>query len=172
MAVQAHWLAFYADRFIKETSQLNPIEVAVYYRLFESYAQTGHLVDDLYILCDIAKLNSAMPVFKALTGNHPDRTLWSQFIDATIGGLLSRFFVLASDGTFHHEGWDTELVKAAAKYEARAKGGRNSSLVRHQAKDKNINEIVDESGSDIQINNDNQIEKKNTQREQEQENHS
>ena len=125
MTVQTHWLAFYADRFIKETSQLNPFEVAAYYRLFESYAQTGFLVNNPYMLADIAKLNSAMPEFHALTGARPEPTKWSGFIDATIGGLLSRFFDLAPDGTYHHRGWDAELAKAAAKYEARAKGGRS-----------------------------------------------
>jgi len=125
MTIQTHWLAFYADRFIKETSQLNPFEVAAYYRLFESYAQTGYLVDDPYMLADIAKLNSALPEFRAQTGVRPDRAVWSEFIDSTISSLLARFFELAPDGTYHHHGWDAELAKAATKYEARAKGGHS-----------------------------------------------
>ncbi len=158
MTVQTHWLAFYADRFIKETSQLNPFEVATYYRLFENYAQTGHLVNDPYMLADMAKLNSAMPKFHMLTSVRPDATVWSGFIDATIKGLLTRFFELAPDGTYHHRGWDSELAKAAAKYEARAKGGRNRSLIKNRAKGDINNGIGNDNKIDTDTHIDNDIE--------------
>lgn len=148
MTVQAHWLAFYADRFVKETAQLNPFEVATYYRLFESYAQTGHLVDDLFILTDIARLNSAIPAFQDLTGTRPDRAVWSDFIDLTINGLLTRFFKLAPDGTYHHPGWDAELAKATSKFEARVKGGR--SRWPKTAGGNTENEINSKSETDIE----------------------
>ena len=66
MTVRLPWFAFYVDRFVKETSLLNPIEVAVYYRFLESYAQNGYLPDDVYILQEIVRLDSTLTVFRSL----------------------------------------------------------------------------------------------------------
>lgn len=122
MTVRLPWVAFYVDRFIKETSLLNPIEVAVYYRLFESYAQNGHLPDDEYILQEIVRLDSALSVFRGLTGGaKPDRALWDQIKESIVRKILSLFFTLDGDGQYHHAGWDEELQKSHKKYSASVK---------------------------------------------------
>lgn len=117
-------MAYYADRFIKETQQLRPIETAAFYRLFESYAQSGYLLDDLYMLRSIVRLDSELTVIEGMTGTTPDYAVWMQFTDSTINSLLSRFFTLEADGHYHHAGWDKELAKARTSYDARLKGAR------------------------------------------------
>jgi uncharacterized protein YdaU (DUF1376 family) len=113
------WFAFYVDRFVKETSLLNPIEVAVYYRFLESYAQNGYLPDDLYILEEVARLDSALGVFRALiAGKKPDRDIWEGIKEAAVTKLLKLFFNLRDDGNYHHTGWDTELEKSQQKHSA------------------------------------------------------
>jgi len=117
MTVRLPWFAFYVDRFTKETSLLNPIEVAVYYRFLESYAQNGYLPDDVYLLQEIVRLDSALTIFRALTdGAKPDRNAWEAIKEATINKLLHQFFTLGSDGNYSHEGWNKELNKSEKKY--------------------------------------------------------
>jgi uncharacterized protein YdaU (DUF1376 family) len=122
MSVPTPWMAFYPDRFTKQTDQLRPIEHSAYYRLFESYAQTGYLLDDPYMLRCIVKLDSELTIIEALTGMKPDYCAWITFTDGIIAGLLERFFTLGVDGCYHHSGWDKELDRARASYEARVKG--------------------------------------------------
>lgn len=120
--VPTPWMAFYADRFTKETQQLRPIEVAAYYRMFESYAQTGCLIDDHYMLRSIVRLDSELTVIEAVAGTKPDYGNWIEFTDNIILSLLARFFSLEEDGAYHHAGWDKELVKARASYDAKVRG--------------------------------------------------
>lgn len=122
MTMPTPWMAYYPDRFTKQTDQLRPIEHSAYYRFFESYAQTGYLLDDEYMLRDIAKLDSELTVIKAMTGIQPDHSDWIAFTDSTVKSLLARFFTLGADGAYHHEGWDKELAKARASYDAKVKG--------------------------------------------------
>jgi uncharacterized protein YdaU (DUF1376 family) len=119
MTVSLPWFAFYASRFVKETSLLNPFEVAAYYRFLESYAQNGYLPDDVYILQGIARLDSALTVFNGLMGGggaKPDRDVWEATKEAVVNKLLTLFFCLEDDGTHHHAGWDKELRQAEKKY--------------------------------------------------------
>jgi uncharacterized protein YdaU (DUF1376 family) len=117
VTVRLPWFAFYVDRFIKETSLLNPIEVAVYYRFLESYAQNGYLPDDVYLLQEIVRLDSALTTFRSLMdGAKPDRETWESIKEATINKLLNQFFTLGGDGNYQHEGWDKELHKSEKKY--------------------------------------------------------
>jgi uncharacterized protein YdaU (DUF1376 family) len=111
------WFPFYVDRFVKETSLLNAIEVAVYYRFLESYAQNGYLPDDLYILEEVVRLDSTLGVFRALmAGAKPDRDMWDGIKEAAVSKLLKLFFALGNDGNYHHAGWDDEFQKAQKKY--------------------------------------------------------
>jgi len=126
------WLAFYPDRFVKETQQLRPIEVAAYYRLFESYAQAGSITNDDYMLREIVRLDSELTIIHAVTGTKPGYEHWVEFTSGIVQSLLSRFFVQAEDGTYRHEGWDRELSKAQRLYESRKRGGLNSSLIKNQ----------------------------------------
>jgi uncharacterized protein YdaU (DUF1376 family) len=122
MTVTLPWLAFYVDRFVKETSLLNPIEVAVYYRFLECYAQNGFLPDDDYILQEIVRLDSALKVFRGMMGDaKPDREVWEAIKEAAIKRVLSLFFNLSDDGNHHHTGWDTELQKSQQRYSASVK---------------------------------------------------
>jgi uncharacterized protein YdaU (DUF1376 family) len=121
------WIAYYADRFVKETQQLRPIEVAAYYRLFESYAQAGSLIDDDYMLRDIVRLDSEMTIIEGVTGVKPDYNAWVDFTTNLVRSLLNRFFVLAEDGVYRHPGWDKELSKAAKSYAARVKGAASAN---------------------------------------------
>jgi uncharacterized protein YdaU (DUF1376 family) len=122
VTVRLPWFAFYVDRFIKETSLLNPIEVAVYYRFLESYAQNGHLPDDIYILQEVARLDSALTVLRSLMdGAKPDRETWEAIKEATVNKLLNLFFNIGDDGNYHHEGWDKELQKSEKKHSVSVK---------------------------------------------------
>ncbi len=117
MTVRLPWFAFYVDRFVKETSLLNPIEVAVYYRFLESYAQNGYLPDDVYILQEIVRLDSVLTVFRTLMdGAKPDRDTWEAIKEATVNKLLGLFFNLGDDGNYHHESWDKELHKSENRH--------------------------------------------------------
>lgn len=126
-AVPTPWMAFYADRFAKETQQLRPLEVAAYYRMFESYAQTGYLLDDPYMLRSIVRLDSELTVIEALSGNKPDYGGWIEFTDNIVKSLLARFFTLEADGAYHHAGWDKELVRARASYDGKVKGANSAN---------------------------------------------
>ena len=112
------WFAFYVDRFVKETSLLNPIEVATYYRFLESYAQNGFLPNDFYILQEVARLDSALGVLRALTDAKANRERWEAIKEGIIDKLLNQFFAVGDDGNFHHAGWDKELQKSQKKYSA------------------------------------------------------
>jgi len=116
VTVRLPWFSFYVDRFVKETSLLNPFEVAVYYRFLESYAQNGQLPDDVYILQEVARLDSAMTVVRSLIDAKPDRETWDAIKEATVNKLLSLFFNLGDDGNYHHEGWDKELNKSESRH--------------------------------------------------------
>jgi len=122
MPIPTPWMAYYPDRFTKQTDQLRPIEHSAYYRLFESYAQTGHLLNDPYMLRNIVKLDSELTVIQGVTGTKPDYGTWVEFTDSIVNSLLAQFFSLESDGTYHHAGWDKEVAKARASYDGRVKG--------------------------------------------------
>lgn len=135
MAIPTHWMAYYADRFIKETAQLRPIEHSAYYRLFESYAQTGYLINDPYMLRSIVKLDAEITVIQGLTGTTPDYGTWVEFTNSIIESLLARFFTLAPDGTYHHPGWDKELEKARDSYDAKVRGAAAANDAKRRAKE-------------------------------------
>lgn len=93
VTVHLPWFAYYVDHFARQTALLNPIELSVYYRFLESYVKTGYLPDDIYILQEIARMDSALSVFRGLTaGAKPDRQLWEEIKESTINKLLKQFF--------------------------------------------------------------------------------